>query len=746
MPSLSPAARHKVEELLEQNQPKEEAAAEELCPVLRVPPWTKPRHAVAPVVLELEVLALPESMAWKPGECEAILSASELKELEAEPPWFTQWRANEGRQQRRWAGTLAQLPRASFLRLLPELDPDQFEWSYGNILETLVARHGLAVLELVLRVLPRDPVSGIEATSAVNSTRLALLMADGFVRLKKARPAAVAWLLRFPEAATIGLVPAALGKPGKTRAAAEAALRLMANRGQRDLVESVAARYGSQATEGLAQILDYDPLDAYPTKLPKLPAFFAPASLTRPLLAGGKKALPLAAVQAFGMQLGFSTLEDPYPGIAQVKLSCDPRSLAEFAWDLFQAWTVAGMPSKEQWAMLALAHLGNDETARRLTPLIRAWPGEGGHARAVLGLDVLAHIGTDVALMHLHGIAQKLKFKGLQEKAREKIVAVAEARDLTADELADRLVPDLGLDEDGSLELSFGTRTFRVAFDESLKPAVLDDTGKRLPDLPKPRQTDDAEKAQLATDTWKALKKDSKTIASGQILRLELAMCAERRWSPEVFRSFFVEHPLLIHLVRRLVWGLYDEQNVLVSSFRVAEDSSFASATDDAFDIPEVARIGIVHRLHLNEALAKQWGQTVADYEILQPFAQLSREVTLMTEAEAKSTMLTRVQNLKLPTGKILGLDSRGWRRGPPQDAGVVCWYEKPLADGLVLILDLDPGIYTGAISESPEQTLGELHLSQGQYGWSRERQLTFGQLAPIAYSELVRDLEGLRS
>ena len=40
---------------------------------------------------------------------------------------------------------------------------------------------------------------------------------------------------------------------------------------------------------------------------------------------------------------------------------------------------------------------------------------------------------------YLTGIAQKLKFKGLQEKAREKIDAVAEARGLTAHELADRL-------------------------------------------------------------------------------------------------------------------------------------------------------------------------------------------------------------------------------------------------------------------------------------------------------------------
>ena len=48
--------------------------------------------------------------------------------------------------------------------------------------------------------------------------------------------------------------------------------------------------------------------------------------------------------------------------------------------------------------------------------MIRLWPGENGHQRAVAGLDVLAEIGGDTALMHLYGISQKVKFKALKEQ------------------------------------------------------------------------------------------------------------------------------------------------------------------------------------------------------------------------------------------------------------------------------------------------------------------------------------------
>jgi hypothetical protein len=693
-------------------------------------------------------------MAWKPGEAEDRRAARRVPgEKPAEAADIVGRIRNASASQtypgeRAWnlmsALVFAELPKKDLLEVLPSVDLSRFSWM-SNPVEVVVARHGVEAIDFALRSASMDAATAASALVRANSPRVAPLMADAFARLKKARATAVEWLLAFPEAAAVGLLPPALGEPGKARAAAELALRYISARGHRSTIEAVAKQYGEPAERGAGAVLDFDPLLTYPAKLPKLPSFWNAAAFTRPLLAGGRKALPLSAVDSLGTMLAFPESEEPYPGIATVKEACDPRSLADFAWDLFGAWLVAGAAPKEQWAFLTLARFGDDECARKLTPLVRAWPGEAAHARAVVGLDVLARIGSDVALMHLHGIAQKLKFKALQERAREKIDQIAEARGLTAEELADRLVPDLDLDESGSLSLDFGPRTFRVVFDEGLKPSVSDESGKRLPDLPKAKQTDDAEKAKEATERWKALKKDARAIATGQILRLEIAMCAQRRWTVDVFRRFLLEHPLLIHVVRRLVWGIYDADGKLAATFRVAEDSSLADSEDQAFPLATDARVGIVHRLELGDERAAAWGQIFADYELLQPFAQLSREIATPSEAEAAGEKLERVAGLTVPTGKVLGLDNRGWRRGPPQDGGVVGWYEKPMAGGVIAWLDLDPGIYTGIISESPEQTLGAVTLGEGGYRWSPEVAYPFGALSPIAFSELLRDLESLR-
>ena len=147
-------------------------------------------------------------------------------------------------------------------------------------------------------------------------------------------------------------------------------------------------------------------------------------------------------------------------------------------------------------------------------------------------------------------------------------------------------------------------------------------------------------KAQAAAAQWAALKKDTKTAASLQILRLELAMCARRRWSADVFRQFFVEHPLLIHVVRRLVWGTYSPEGALIATFRVAEDRSLADANDDTWSLPEDARVGLPHALELDARTAGAWGQVLADYQLLQPFAQLGRPTYAMTPAEKTATSL----------------------------------------------------------------------------------------------------------
>lgn len=280
-------------------------------------------------------------------------------------------------------------------------------------------------------------------------------------------------------------------------------------------------------------------------KRPPLPKFASTSMLPAPTLRAGG-ALPASAVGHLLEMMAISHQpEAPYPGLGEVRDACTPASLAAFASALLDAWLAAGGVGKEAWAMNGIAWFGDAACVRTLAELVRAWPGESAHQRAILGLHVLATIRTDVALMHLHAIAQKAKFKALQESAQ------------------------------------------RARF---------------------------------------------------------------------------------------------------------------------------------------------------ADYEILQPFVQLGREIFTLEPGERSAFSTGRFAGRSVSTGAVLGLEARGWTRGAVSDGGWIDVMQKTLPGPVYATLDLAPGMVVGLVKEHPVQTLGKLALLAR----------TFGSIDPITVSELFRDVATL--
>lgn len=525
-------------------QPSNHASADLLPAVVVSPPWLSKKKKSPIPVLDLAPLGI-EPICYLTEEISNQLLAKYIwysKHITVSHEESTTNLLARMGFQRRIAGTYIKAPEAvveawlneDYSTLLSEFkvfhSPTGHYWQLG-ILTTLplekavkawnaltlsphtdteyaMLHFGLKGLPGLVNSLARYPQEALPITNYFAASELAPAVARAFNKLKTLRENARSWLLKYPEHALTGLLPAALGKAGEAQDNARAALRMLTENGHQPLLQEIARRYNQpEVTDAVNALLALDPLDNHPTKIPTLPAFYQPSLWTRPVLKANAQSLP------------------------------------------------------------------------------------------------------DSALMQLNGIAQKLKFKALQERAKEKIADIAESRELTVAELEDRLAPDLGLDDNGSLLLDFGPRQFTVSFDETLKPFVRDVSGSRLKDLPKPNKSDDESRSNDAVNRYKLLKKDARTVAAQQVARLESAMCLRRRWSPENFQLFLVEHPLVRHLTRRLIWGVYSAENQLLACFRVAEDNSYSTADDDLFTLPEGdISIGIPHVLEISPTDAPPLG------------------------------------------------------------------------------------------------------------------------------------------
>lgn len=641
------------------------------------------------------------------------------------------------------------LPDAAVLAIVENCSQLKF-----NRLDYLIYRFGSNAIKSIIAYSKKHPILTANLWQYIASSQLAPIVAKAYSSNKKMKKVAQEWSSKFPEHCIIGLIPFALGTKNEYQKKAQTMLRQLYHNGHEKLILEITERYKDQKiTDHILAILHEDPLELYHHKINELPNFWQPQLWHRPRLIGTNKVLDNQAIAYLGTMLQFPTSEGIYEGINIIKNLFEPNSLANFAWDLFQSWDKFSGLSKDNWAFKALGILGNDDSARKLFPLIRLWPGESLHQRAILGLEILELIGSDVALMLLNSIAQKNKYKGLQDKAKEKIAEIAEKRNLSVDELEDRLAPNLGLDENCVLILDFGPRQFKVSFDETLKPLVRDMNGTRLKDLPKPKQSDDIDKSAEAVNRFKALKKDAKIIADQEIFRLEKAMCLKRRWETGIFVELFVKHPVIRHLVDKLVWGVYkvdqDEQfgGELVNCFRVAEDGTYTDQFDESFELPEDAnfKIGIPHLLEMTEQNCHTFGQLFADYEIIQPFKQLGREIYQLTEEEMNSKHLNRFDNISIFAGKIFGLKLKGWIQGPVWDGGIINEYFKPISKNQYIRINFSEGIYVGDLSYLAELTIDEITISSDMEELVYvENSPTFSVLDKIDASEFIRDMMNL--
>jgi hypothetical protein len=597
-------------------------------------------------------------------------------------------------------------------------------------------------------------------------------LAPAMLELKlasKAPAPARQWLDDNPGNAIAGLIPVAGGK-GKLAGAAVEYLREGRRKGFGDFID---AQLKLAAPDVAAKVRDavlgqeetvYLPLDdrttpgplrdalAAPTARGKLPDWVRPTNLP-PVLVAGRRLTEgqLAAVLAALKQ---SNIRARPALVAALLEHADRGSLDAFGWRLFELWLAEGAPAKDKWAFTALAHVGGDAAALKLTPLLRAWPTEGQHQRAVTGLECLRAIGTDTALTQLHAVAQRVKSRALQKRAREFMDAIAKQRGLTRDALEDRIIPDLGLDERGGRTFDFGPRQFRTVVGPDLRPLVRDGDGKLREDLPKPGAKDEADKAGAAVAEWKLLKKQLREAVKVQAFRLEQAMVTGRRWPPGEFAALLVRHPLLVNLVRRLLWAGYDARGKPLATFRVTEEREYADARDKPCPLKGVAAVGVAHALHLAEQERSAWGEVFGDYEIIAPFPQLARPVYRLVGEEADEPELTRFAGVKVPGVSVAShLERSGWQRGPLHDHGDFHEHYKqfPGAD-VTAVAEYDGGLWAGNIADPHPVAVKRCTFLKGLVApdrvWRRDqpKALTLGDVDPVVLSEVLADLTFLAS
>ncbi len=345
--------------------------------------------------------------------------------------------------------------------------------------------------------------------------------------------------------------------------------------------------------------------------------------------------------------------------IVAVLERCDEPSLDGLLLAVLDAWEAAGGPSAGAWIFRGLMALGRGTAVRSVGRRIERWA-RGRHvAWSVHGLTVLAHAASPAAVLTLTRLSGSSGDPRVRAEAGRALDRLAEAEGVDRAELEERLTPDLGLDARGRRVLDYGGRRFEVALDAQLVPWVLDDTGARRPDLPRPRGSDDPALAARARADLKALRQDARTLARTRVRALERAMRTQRSWTRDEFERRWVRPAALRSLTAQILWFTRDERGSSV--FRVEDGGDLSNAREAPVELGPSAQITVAHPLLIPATERAAWRGVFDDYELVPPFAQLERSVHRWPEDALRHDRFDTCEGWRVHPAALRRLGAAGW-------------------------------------------------------------------------------------
>jgi hypothetical protein len=318
---------------------------------------------------------------------------------------------------------------------------------------------------------------------------------------------------------------------------------------------------------------------------------------------------------------------------------------------------------------------------------LKEWYGyRAAQCKALIAM--LSTIDRPSAIQYLLSIANRFRTKGIREEAEKYVRLLAERKNWTLDELADRTMSTAGFDDEGQLVLDFGPRQFTARVNTELEAILYDGDGKPLKALPAPRKDDNEELAKAAKKAFSAAKAELKQFAGLQKTRLYEAMCTQRTWPAADWKQYLLEHPLLRFLCQRLVWAVCDGDRV-TATFRPLDDGTLTDAADEEVAVRDADRLRIAHECQVPADVAAAWNKHLADYDVMPLFSQFGRGVYTLPEVRQSATALDDFQGHMVEAFKLRGLATKfGYTRGPAEDGGWFYEYQK-LFPGLGLEVHL---------------------------------------------------------
>ncbi|MEZ6121714.1 MAG: DUF4132 domain-containing protein [Planctomycetaceae bacterium] len=240
----------------------------------------------------------------------------------------------------------------------------------------------------------------------------------------------------------------------------------------------------------------------------------------------------------------------------------------------------------------------------------------------------LTSIGTQECVAQLALLKIKVKNGTALRYIDKQLQKTADRLNVSRDDLEEMSVPTYGMEEVGHRREPMGDFEAEVTVTGSGVTLVWRNADgkiqKSVPAAVKTSHADDVK--ELKADI-----KDAEKMLAAQRDRLEGLYLLNRSWPFEVWRSRYLDHPLVGVFARRLIWEFTTDG---IRALGIHHEGTLRDLNDQPLSGIDSATVRLWHPLNDDVEPVVSWRQWLVDHQVCQPFKQAHREIYILTPAE----------------------------------------------------------------------------------------------------------------
>jgi hypothetical protein len=352
------------------------------------------------------------------------------------------------------------------------------------------------------------------------------------------------------------------------------------------------------------------------------------------------------------------------------------------------------------------------------------------------------------AVSQLTRLRARVKYSVAKRLIEKSLQQAAERSGLSVEEIEDICVARYGLDERGKREFTLGEvkATISLREDGGVGVAWHNADGKLVKAVPAPIKKAFSREVK---DTAK-LAKELEEAYTAQRVRLESSLMAARTLPVRHWQQYFLEHPLLGFLGRRLIWVFSNRQGWERSGLWSGKE--VCDCEGKALDLAKTQKVRLWHPLSSDAAEVQKWRERIFTSGVRQPFRQAFREFYQTTDEERELRAYSnRFAGVLMRQHQFASLcRERGWNyrlMGSGFDGGNVPnrkidpW-KMHVEFYVDLPADRHPSLRESGLGEQSGSGIN-LFISSDQVRFYREnKEIAVDEVPAIVYSEVMRDVD----